>query len=145
MALERSLWQRIRTAVQFLRRLGTHCMFTRIENLVDEGTPDVEGCIEGTHIWIEMKSCARPARAETMIRPKTRPSQLIWHRERTAAGSVHHWVLIQVGDAYKARLYLIPGKFYDEITATESRLAELSVIRYDLPVANVLMRAAQGW
>jgi hypothetical protein len=120
-------------------------MFTRIENLVDEGTPDVEGCIEGTHIWIEMKSCKRPARETTPIRPETRLSQSIWHMERTAAGSVHHWVLIQVGDAYKARLYLIPGQFYDEIIAIESRLAELSVIRYDLPVPQVLMRAAEGW
>jgi hypothetical protein len=146
MALEKSLWQRVKKGGVALKLLGHRVMLTRIENMVDEGTPDVEGAINGQQIWAELKSCARPAKAKTPIRPKSRPSQSDWHRERTAAGSRHHYVLMQVGEASQAKLYLIPGREYDNIVAPEIDLEILSVLGYTTePMTQVLLRAAAGW
>jgi hypothetical protein len=92
-----------------------------------------------------LKSNDRPARATTVIRSKTRESQSIWHRERTEAGSRIHWVLIQVGEAHAAKLYLVPGSRYDDILVPEEKLREMSLIRPDASVAEVLLRACEGW
>ena len=146
MALEKSLWQRVKTGGKALRAAGHRVMLTRIENMVDEGTPDVEGCVNSAQIWLELKSCARPARARTPIHPKVRPSQADWHRERTAAGSRYHYVLIQVGEASQAKLYLIPGRDYAHIIVPEIDLEILSVLSYTTePMTQVLLRAARGW
>ena len=146
MALEKALWQRVRKGGVALKHLGHRVMLTRIENMVDEGTPDMEGCIDSAQVWAELKSCERPARSNTPIRPKVRPSQSDWHRERTAAGSRHHYVLIQVGEQSQAKLYLIPGSDYDQIVAPEIDLEILSVLSYTTePMTQVLLRAAKGW
>jgi hypothetical protein len=117
----------------------------RIENAAGAGHPDVEGVINGDQCWIELKSNARPKRASTPIRSKTRESQSIWHRERTAAGSRIHWVLIQVGHAHNAKLYLIPGARYDEVIAPEAALEGLSAVMPNTRLAEVLLRACEGW
>lgn len=144
MARETALWDRCKTGIKALRLQGYKCDVQRVENSATSGHPDVEGWITG-QFWIELKSCSRPARSDTMIRPKCRESQSIWHRERTAAGSTIHWVLIQVGDAAKAILYLIPGSRYDEITATEADLAAMCVIPVSATAGDALLRAVQGW
>jgi hypothetical protein len=145
MALEKFLWGRCRTGLKNLRKLGHKAHFCRLENSAGEGNPDVEGVIDGAQCWIELKSCERPKRATTMIRPKTQESQSIWHNERTAAGSRIHWVLMQVGEAQTARLYLIPGSHYDAITATEDDLDMMSVIDATADMVQVLLRAVKGW
>jgi hypothetical protein len=145
MAKEASLWQRCRTGIKVLRKCGHALHFCRIENDAGEGNPDVEGVINGDQCWIELKTNARPKRATTVIRSKTRESQSIWHKARTEAGSRIHWVLIQVGHAHDAKLYLIPGSFYDEIIATEADLERLSVVDPDAEMAVVLLRACEGW
>jgi hypothetical protein len=145
-ARESSLWARLRdTAVPELVN-GAHVVdLQRIENNAGAGHPDVEGCIDAQQIWVELKSELRPAKATTKIHPKTRPAQSIWHHHRTKAGSRHHWVLLQVGEARKARLYLIPGDRYDEIEATEAELELLSVLPPTATPADVLLRAIRGW
>lgn len=145
MARESSLWGRCNRAVKLLKKRGHAAHFCRLENSAGEGNPDVEGVLNGDQCWIELKSNLRPARSNTVIRSKTRESQSIWHRERTEAGSRIHWVLIQVGEAHAARLYLIPGSRYDDIIVAEHVLAEMAVIRSDASVAEVLLRACEGW
>jgi hypothetical protein len=146
MARESALWARIRdTAVPELLYTRHTADLQRLENSVNVGHPDVEGCIDGIQIWIELKSNMRPARPTTQIHPKTRPSQSIWHKERAAAGFRCHWVLLQVGEGRSSRLYLIPGDRYDEIHATEIELSELSVIVPTASPAEVLLRATRGW
>jgi hypothetical protein len=144
-ALEKSLWARVRDAGKFLARADHLVDLWRLENEIGEGHPDVEGCINGAQVWIELKSEMRPARASTMIRPKVRESQSIWHRRRTKAGSKCHWVLLQVGEASAARLYLIAGCDYDEITATELDLSLLSMCEPHDAMTTVLLCAASGW
>lgn len=145
MAKESSLWQRCRTGIAHLEKCGHKAHFCRIENAAGEGNPDVEGVINGDQCWIELKSNDRPKRATTEIRPKTRPSQSGWHNTRTEAGSRIHWVLMQVGHAHTAKLYLIPGKYYDRIRATEHELAMMSLIGANDSMAEVLLRASEGW
>ena len=141
---------RCRTGIRQLKDLGFEAHFCRIENTVGTGNPDVEGCLHGTTMSLELKSCDRPARATTPIRmrsnPKTRAAQSEWHRERAKAGCKHHFILIQVGEAQTARLYLIPGHRYDEIEVPEAELERMSVLpRSDCDVADVLMRASKGY
>src|ERR1035437_295238 len=145
MALESSLWTRCRNGVKLLKKRGHDAHFCRLENSAGEGNPDVEGVLNGDQCWIELKSNDRPARVGTVIRPKTRTSQSIWHRERTEAGSRIHWVLIQVGEAHAAKLYLIPGSRYDDILVREETLAQMSPIAPTASVAEVLLRACEGW
>lgn len=145
MARESALWQRCLTGIKHLRKCGHGTHFCRLENSAGEGNPDVEGVINGDQCWIELKSNDRPARPNTIIRSKTRESQSIWHRERTEAGSRIHWVLIQVGEAHAAKLYLIPGSRYDDILVAEHVLAEMSVVAPTARLAEVLLRACEGW
>lgn len=145
MARESSLWTRCKNGVKHLKKCGHATHFCRLENSAGEGNPDVEGVINGDQCWIELKTNLRPKRPNTVIRSKTRESQSIWHNERTAAGSRIHWVLIQVGEAHAAKLYLIPGSNYDEVIATEAVLARLSVIDPDATVPQILLRACEGW
>ncbi len=145
MARETALWQRCKTGLKQLRDCGHAHHFCRIENEAGEGNPDVEGCLNGDHCQVELKSCARPVRSTTPIHPKTRESQTIWHRERTGAGGRIHWVLIQVGHAHDAKLYLIPGSFYDELHVPEADLACLAVNDPDDGMASILLRACEGW
>ncbi len=145
MALESALWQRCLTGARALRRGDHRVDLQRIENVAVSGHPDVEGCIDGLQVWIELKSCERPVRSDTPIRPKKRISQGIWHAARAKAGCRVNWVLIQVGEAYDAALYLIPGRHYDEITVPEARLAALSVLPSNATTGDILLRASQGW
>jgi hypothetical protein len=129
--------------------LGFEAHFCRIENDAGQGNPDVDGCLHGTMMSVELKSCDRPARPATPIRmrtnPKTRAAQSEWHRERAKAGCKHHFILIQVGEARDARLYLIPGDRYDTIEVPEAELEGMSLTAPACDVADVLMRASKGY
>ncbi len=104
MARESALWDRIRdTAIPTLLATGHAVDLQRLENLVGVGHPDVEGCIDGQQVWIELKSEARPKRKDTPIRPKLRTSQSEWHKTRAAVGFRYYWVLLQVGSSRAAR------------------------------------------
>jgi len=83
---------------------------TRVENLLDEGTPDVEGCLSGAQFWCELKVADRPARPTTAVRTQApvKQSQIDWLKRRwLACGNA--WLLVQVGTHHEARRYLLPG------------------------------------
>lgn len=147
MAKESALWKRCKTGAVALRNSGHLVDLNRVEpsGTIGCGMPDVEGCINGYQLWIELKSCMRPAKKSTPIRPKVRLSQDIWHRERVQAGCKINWVLIQVGEDHKACLYLIPGKHYDRTTVPEAELARLSAVIPGSSICDVLLRAIKGW
>jgi hypothetical protein len=145
-ALEKALWQRVKNGNKALRDCGYAVHACRLENEAGEGNPDVDECIDGAQLWLELKSCKRPARLTTVIRPKCRLSQEIWHRERSKAGCRTNFVLIQVGENRGARLYLIPGHRYPEIKAVESYLEAMSVLTdSNCSVADMLLRACEGY
>lgn len=142
MARESALWDRLKSATVKLRAEGHRIDLQRLENAIAAGHPDVEGCIDGDQIWIELKSEERPKRPATPIRPKLRDSQSIWHRQRCAAGCRINWVLLQVGEAHDARLYLVPGTHYDRLDGIVE--IELEPFFVASP-AEVLMKARAGW
>ena len=146
MARESALWKRVRKAGIHLRKCGFGVHLCRIENDAGAGNPDVEGCIDGGQLWLELKSCDRPKRLSTCIRPKVRPSQDIWLQERVRAGCKICFVLIQVGDAAASRLYLIPGNLYPKIISPEAELERMSVLSSPtLPLPEILLRATEGF
>lgn len=145
MALESALWKRVRNGGTHLKHCGFKVDLKRIENSVGSGHPDVEGCIDGVQIWIELKSEERPKRPTTKIRFRVRASQDIWLQERVRAGFRRCWVLAQVGDAAESRLYLIPGHMYPSITTTEAELTRMSVIDPMSSLPNVLLRATEDF
>lgn len=146
MALESGLWKLVRSAGIDLRRLGHKVHLCRIENEAGSGNPDVEGCINGDQLWIELKSEERPKRASTPIRPKLRPSQDIWHTERYRAGCRVHWVLLRVGEDRETSLYLIPGRFYAQLKAiTETELQALSVLPSEARLVEILLRSTEPY
>lgn len=145
MARESALWKRLRDAGVALRQTGHLVDLQRLENAAGVGHPDVEGCIDGGQVWIELKSELRPVRVTTAIHPKKRESQNIWHRVRSEAGCRINWILLQVGEAHGARLYLIPGHCYDKIEATEAEIERLSVVPPNASPSDCLLRATRGW
>ena len=140
MSKEKSLWARLARV-----KKDYDLELNRLENTAGEGTPDVEGFVEGAQIWIELKSCKRPVRPTTPIRPVKREKQGEWQTRRAAAGCRTGWILIQVGEAHKAKLYLIPGVHYAKITDTEDMLELLAVNGPNAAPLEVLLRAARGW
>ena len=146
MALEKSLWQRLRNAAIKLVESGHRVDLRRLENSCEKGTPDVEGCLNATQVWIELKSCLRPKRATTPCHPKIRIEQVEWLKTRAAAGCRACWLLIQVGEAHNARLYLIPGPHAALAQdVPESELDLLGVANPELSPAEILLVAARGW
>lgn len=107
---------------------GLH--MTRVENLIDEGTPDVEGCLKGPQFWCELKVADRPKRPTTRIRTKSPvgESQIEWLHARWLAGGLA-WMLVQVGERHEARRYLLPGIYASSVQEglTESEMSRRSM------------------
>jgi hypothetical protein len=148
MALEKALWGRLlrgKKALQAEKKFRIH--MERVENEIAAGNPDVDGCGEGMPFMIELKTCMRPAREVTPIKPKLREKQIEWHKNRTDAGSRTHWVLLQVGEGKDAKLYLIPGKFFNKenLHCPESDLELISVCDPGISAVDVIRRVAQAW
>lgn len=115
---EASLWDRMRRGVTAVARVD----FQRVENMVEDGTPDVNYCCEhGREGWIELKyRQAIPKRAGTSVfRFKgLRDSQIDWIMRRVPYGG-RVWILAQVGD----HLLLVRGEYAEQFN--EMTLAEL--------------------
>jgi hypothetical protein len=115
MATEHSLWQWLRKARD---TFGTALRLARLENLAGAGAPDVEGCLRGAQLWLELKVAARPARKATRLRfgSPLRDSQVEWAKEQLSAGGPLGY-LIQVGAGPERAIYLIHGCKYEALHA----------------------------
>ncbi len=85
---EARLWQAIR---ENMWRPGDR--LTRIENSVLSGSPDVNGCLQGEDVWIELKAPTEPKRAMTpmLSRSGNHPlllSQVNWFAQQRQAGGI---------------------------------------------------------
>lgn len=132
MAREKSLWKWLSQARDH-ELVGDGLHMTRVENTLEEGFPDVEGCWDGGAFWIELKSVARPARETTRVLAPDdiRPKQPPWLTKRWCAGG-NAFMLIQVGERSKARRYLIPGNITHLVAGMpECWLHEKSLTAYD--------------
>ena len=146
MARETRLWEWMRDGLKHTPNLHMR----RVENLVSEGDPDVDGCWNGSYFEVELKGCDRPAR-EGKLDFDLRQSQALWHRKRWRCGG-NLWLYIRVGVGPATRRYLIPGKWTYDLRQrqekegiAEADLKALCVLPSDHSPRDLLNRAAQRW
>jgi hypothetical protein len=146
-AREVRLWQWMHEGLKF-----TPCLhMRRVENLVSEGDPDVDGCWEGRYFEIELKGCDRPKRGGPLDFD-LRQSQALWHRKRWHCGG-NLWLYVRVGSHRQMARYLLPGaltyelhlkqKFKDGIT--EEDLLALCVLPITHTQKELLERVIKRW
>lgn len=94
---------------------------TRIENAVQLGTPDVNGCLRRTDFWLELKNLQRYPTKITKDNPNLivriphyTQSQRLWHRRRGRAGG-RTGVLLRVCYPVKEYLYFQWPACYKEL------------------------------
>lgn len=141
---ESSLWKWLQQAEKKLD-FTTDLHWRRVENLVAEGDPDVEGCYKGRAFNIELKVADRPARPTTRVLGPSdiRPRQIPWAKARWAAGG-RSYFLIQVGSSATARRYLIAGKLGSGIIgADEEWLRKNSIVMPDADQVRIIENACE--
>ena len=120
----------------------------RVENSVGSGQPDVEGArkqkgvAEAIDFMIELKTSTRPADPKTKVKIKFQRSQPEWHRKRVyVRGRV--FVLVQVGQASKAKRYLMPSTYVPKLLkgATEAQMEEWAIVPPVCTAAEVIEAA----
>ena len=79
-------------------------MWMRLENLVGTGMPDVNGCLNGVEVWLELKHVA------SGFKIKFQPTQPAWILKRTLYGG-RVFVLVRKLDT----LYLYHGSQVREL------------------------------
>lgn len=90
---ESGLYQRIRRQIIAAFPLAR---IDRVENGLVDGMPDVNACMAGKDIWMELKHLEKwPARATTPVlgRRGLRPEQINWHIRQHAAGGISFIVM----------------------------------------------------
>lgn len=98
-----------------------------MENPAHPGTPDVNGCIQGVEIWMELKQeKALPKRGETPVfTGALRPEQILWHTLRWKAGG-RSYIVAYVEDSNLT--YTIEGQYASEFNSMpKARLDELNL------------------
>ncbi|AME18068.1 hypothetical protein AAT1_02042 [Pseudomonas phage AAT-1] len=140
MAREVRLWEWLRDGLRGVE--GLH--MRRVENLVSEGDPDVDGCWKGRYFELELKGCDRPAR-DGRLDFDVRQSQVVWHRRRWKCGG-NVWLYVRVGKGRDVRRYLVPGSKTALVKegVTEETLASMSVLPSDHRPADLLARAVDS-
>jgi hypothetical protein len=93
---EAGMWDTMRDKLARLPDLT----IMRVENVVCDGTPDVNYCLGGVEGWIELKHRADPPKREaTPVFPDglgLRFAQKLWLAERAASGG-RCWIMSRVG------------------------------------------------
>lgn len=140
MAREVRLWEWLRDGLRGVE--GLH--MRRVENLVSDGDPDVDGCWKGRYFELELKGCDRPAR-DGRLDFDVRQSQVVWHRRRWKCGG-NVWLYVRVGKGRDVRRYLVPGSKTALVKegVTEEALASMSVLPSDHRPADLLACAVDS-
>jgi hypothetical protein len=140
-AREVRLWEWLRDGLKPV--VGLH--LRRVENLVGEGDPDVEGCWMGSYFEVELKGCDRPKKGGRLDF-EVRQSQVIWHRKRWRCGG-NLWVYVRVGRDRATKRYLVPSSSMPILKegVTEVELAALSCLPPEHSQMDLLHRVIQRW
>ena len=103
---EHNLWGSVRKGLTDAADLKIDLM--RVENIVQDGCPDVNFCFAGYEGWIELKHTdSPPARDSTSVFKNggLRDGQIIWiHRRARVGGNV--WILARCGKT----IFLVDGR-----------------------------------
>lgn len=94
MGSESALWTCLRG------KLPSQAHAVRVENTVQVGTPDVNFCLGGLDVWLELKQLDDwPKREKTRVVLGMREGQAPWIIKRTIAGGLA-FVFAQIGREY---------------------------------------------
>lgn len=82
----------LRPETSFYEQLRDHKAlpgdFSRVENSVDNGTPDITAAYAGIDYWVELKYCHSNTTALNPARNTLRKEQLVWHLRREPNGTI---------------------------------------------------------
>ena len=99
----------------------------RVENPAHPGTPDVNGCIQGVEVWMELKQekCLPKRETTPVFTGALRPEQILWHTLRHKAGGISY-IVAYVEDSNL--IYTIEGQHAKEFNnMPKARLDELNL------------------
>lgn len=135
-ARESALWAWLRVVKPRPTPLHWH----RIEDILNRGTPDVEGCYVSIGFDVELKSVQK--RRDGTVWCELRPEQAMYLRARRRAGG-RAFVLIQVGPNER---YLVDGMDSDKLLLPIAllELGLLSKIRSDANQEEILDAIVYG-
>ncbi len=132
---EARLWQAMK-----LKMPTIHDRLDRVENSVASGQPDVNGCLAGEDVWIELKAPKEPKRITTTLMTcnGNHPllvSQINWLIRQRQAGGIA-FILVRTDK----RLMLIEGTRYadefNHMTVPEMMKASLFQCSLPMPAEN---------
>jgi len=111
----------------------------RVENLMVDGMPDVNMCIDGHEFWIELKSPIEPKRPGTPLfgsNHQVTLEQRNWMLRHLAAGGVGFYLI-----STPKRWMLIPGRHHDEI----NKMTVMELLDVSLWTTNKPLRSNEPW
>lgn len=117
---ESAIWGWLKAAAD---KMGSHAHLHRIENEVETGDPDVEGCLDGGAFCCELK-VAEGFRRDGTFKIKMSVHQGYFAYRRVRAGG-RSWVLIRVEDEH----YLVDGGWALDLFEQKDRLCRVSLGR----------------
>jgi hypothetical protein len=110
--------------------LGRHVRLDRIENVLVDGMPDTNVCIDGNEFWVELKAPTEPKRASTPLfgsNHRVLQSQKNWMLRQYKAGGKAFFLI-----ATDKRWMLLPGHLADVM----NEMSVPEMIRECLWIAN---------
>ena len=128
---EKNAWSLLKGILEGVEK----CHYSRIENGVEKGMPDVEICCEGIQVWVELKH-DREDKVGGKVLTELRSDQRIWLNNRALAGgrafilltTVHHGI-------YLFRAPRLPPPLRQD----PAMLAALSVLCGDRPLFKTML------
>ena len=136
MAKENVLWAWLRRGVKGMPGNDME----RVENCVSNGTPDVDGCLNGGAYKIELKRV--PARDNGSVITRFEPMQIPWLERRWKSGG-NAWVLLAVGQGHAVRRYLIRGCDAHTLQSCDvDTLEEISVVAFNATPTQMIETAS---
>lgn len=110
----------------------------RVENAVISGQPDVNGCLSGEDVWVELKAPKEPKRSTTRLMTAggnhvLLQSQINWFARQKQAGGIA-FILVRTD----RRMMLVDGTKhgdrFNDMTAGEMADASLLVVPVPTPI-----------
>lgn len=96
---------------------------SRVENLVDNGMPDISGCF-AIDYWIELKVCPNKEKHRSVL-SMLRDSQIVWNLRRGKTGSL---IFVLVKYTNFIVIYKYEQKNFTTIDKLEHTYVELGII-----------------
>lgn len=99
-------------------------------HMTNPGIPDVNWCMAGIEGNLELK-----VGKDDGVRPRIRPTQLIWFRKRVAAGGYPMFGIYVNSKEYTDEVYIFQGRYLDKINEMK-KMSDL--LESDIPQLRIM-------